>query len=1064
MADPSHIQPTPTAADHSKAQRAAAADGENAPAETVAESAASPREAPRDAGLAFLGLARQPGALGSLGRFEVLQVLGKGGFGIVLKAFDEKLQRHVAIKVMHPHVAQNETARKRFVREARAAAAVRDPHVVKVFEVEECPVPHLVMEYVEGQSLEVWLQTNGPPRADIIANIGAQIARGLAAAHRQGEVHRDIKPANILLAGPADAGPAEDGGLVAKITDFGLAKAMDDSSLTQSGIIAGTPMYMSPEQARGEPLDPRSDLFSLGGVLYFLCTGHTPFPPGKSMIVLRRVCDEEPRPIQEWNAAIPYWLANVVGKLLAKEPAQRYQTAAAVSAALQAGDSAPETVAFVAPRPAARRRRQLLAGGALALVVALAATAYLVTRDAEEPDAGRDPIRTGHNPAPLPALPLPEELAARPSAADALRRDDIPPNLLASAGKGDPRKAPPELVAVLGRNAFQHTQPFCLVAVSPKGNLVATAWAVFHDDGLKDYGKDVTLWDFATGARLASLAGHNAAIEMLRFSPDGNYLASASTDGTARIWDVGTKACRHTLTGHADPIHGLAFSPNGRRLATVSDKMVRLWDTDTGKPTLTFDKHTKPARHAAFTPDGKKVVSCGYDGTIRVWAADSGEELKVLRGMPNPNIYRLALNKDGSRVAAFSLQNPIAAVWNLASGEKELTLNTKSTWMRDLAWCPDDSWIAVSGSNGGQSSLPMPVRRFDPKTGAELTPLTGHSGAIFGISFSPNGKLLVGGGYDRRLHLWDVQTGKDTTPPFEGHIGPTNCVAFSPGEGDYLATGGEDGSICLWETATGKLRHTLAAQLDVRQVAFSPDGATLAAISRKGILSLWQVASGKLRLAIDAHSGDGHTLDFSPDGKLLATAGFDQNVKFWDPATGKLLRRLEVDRAIWRIKFSPDGSRFALADRLGRASLWDLATGTDLDSLNGRDVGDAGLLEIRDVAFHPQGQLLAVAREGPEGGPVILWDLQSLKEKQRYFGHKGTVLSCVWRADGELLVTAGYSDGTVGLWNPTASTKGKAIAIAPGLHGLALSPEGRYVATANLDGTVYILRLAKIRE
>ncbi len=286
------------------------------------ETRAEPRAGAGDRGLPFLQPCDKPGALGRLGHYEVRRVLGKGGFGIVLEALDEKLQRRVAIKVLGPQLFGSATARQRFLREARAAAAVRDPHVVQVFEVEESPLPFLVMEYVPGESLQDRIDRTGPLDTREVVRIGAEIARGLAAAHKQGEVHRDVKPANILLV---------EGSGQAKITDFGLAKVADDASLTQSGIIAGTPLYMSPEQARGETLDARSDLFSLGSLLYALCTGQPAFRASKTLVVLKRVCEDTPRPIRAINPDVPAWLAAIVAKLLAKDPARRFQTAAEVA-------------------------------------------------------------------------------------------------------------------------------------------------------------------------------------------------------------------------------------------------------------------------------------------------------------------------------------------------------------------------------------------------------------------------------------------------------------------------------------------------------------------------------------------------------------------------------------------------------------------------------------------------------------------------------------------------------------------------------------------------------------
>jgi eukaryotic-like serine/threonine-protein kinase len=265
----------------------------------------------------------RPGAVGRLAHYDVLQLLGRGGMGVVLKAFDEKLQREVAIKLLAPALCGSDTARKRFVREARAAAAVRDGSVVAIYDVEETgPYAFLVMEFIAGISLDERIKDKGPLELKEILKIGMQSAEGLAAAHKQGLVHRDIKPGNILLESDAQR---------VKITDFGLARATDDISLTQSGVIAGTPTYMAPEQARGETVDHRADLFSLGTVLYAMCTGNSPFRASGSYAVLRRVCEEEPRPISEINPNIPDWLCAIISKLHAKDPAERFQSAKSVA-------------------------------------------------------------------------------------------------------------------------------------------------------------------------------------------------------------------------------------------------------------------------------------------------------------------------------------------------------------------------------------------------------------------------------------------------------------------------------------------------------------------------------------------------------------------------------------------------------------------------------------------------------------------------------------------------------------------------------------------------------------
>jgi eukaryotic-like serine/threonine-protein kinase len=296
-----------------------------------------------DDSLGFLNPPSQADSLGRIGHYEALEVLGRGGFGIVLRAFDDSLQRVVALKVLAPQLAVGSPARKRFVREARASAKVRHENVVQVYAVEEQPLPYLVMEFIPGETLQQRLDRIGPLETAEVARIGRQIAEGLAAAHAQGLIHRDVKPGNILIEASAN--------LCVKITDFGLARAADDASLTQSGFLAGTPMYMAPEQAHGDALDHRADLFSLGSVLYTMCSGRPPFRANNTLAVLKRVAEDTPRPIPEIIPEVPLWLCDIITRLHAKKPQDRISTAKEVADLLARGPETVQRTEILPPAP-----------------------------------------------------------------------------------------------------------------------------------------------------------------------------------------------------------------------------------------------------------------------------------------------------------------------------------------------------------------------------------------------------------------------------------------------------------------------------------------------------------------------------------------------------------------------------------------------------------------------------------------------------------------------------------------------------------------------------------------
>lgn len=260
-----------------------------------------------------------PELLGRLDHYDVESIIGRGGAGVVFKGMDTELRRPVAIKILLPHLSGHGASRKRFLREARAAAAIKHPHVVEIYQVKaEASNPYLVMELVPGNSIQEEVDLSGPLAEIEIVQYSLQVAEGLAAAHSHGLIHRDIKPANILL---------EPGGRRALITDFGLARTIDEASLTCTGLIAGTPHYMSPEQCHGRQTDSSSDLFSLGCLMYFMCCGRPPFRGEGPMAVMNRICTDSPRDIREINPEVSASLARIIHRLIEKSPADRFESA-----------------------------------------------------------------------------------------------------------------------------------------------------------------------------------------------------------------------------------------------------------------------------------------------------------------------------------------------------------------------------------------------------------------------------------------------------------------------------------------------------------------------------------------------------------------------------------------------------------------------------------------------------------------------------------------------------------------------------------------------------------------
>jgi eukaryotic-like serine/threonine-protein kinase len=332
--------------------------------------------------LSFLAPADDPAMIGRVGRYEISGFLGRGSAGIVLKGFDRALNRNVAIKVLDPAIAGSGSARQRFAREARAMAVISHERVVPVYGVDDhAGLPYFVMEYVAGGSLEGRLKREGSLDVVSIVRIALQVAEALAEAHRHGLVHRDIKPANILI----DCGTDK-----VRVADFGLARVANDASCTHSGLIAGTPQYMAPEQIRGETCTAQSDLFSLGGVMYTMCTGHPPFRAESVYAVMQRIVNDPPRPIREQNPLIPAWLEEFILRLLEKDKAERFASAALCAGILDEELASLNNPACARERPrrwsgcqpqrywGKYRRRVILAGAVVAgTAVALMSAVFL---------------------------------------------------------------------------------------------------------------------------------------------------------------------------------------------------------------------------------------------------------------------------------------------------------------------------------------------------------------------------------------------------------------------------------------------------------------------------------------------------------------------------------------------------------------------------------------------------------------------------------------------------------------------------------------------------------------
>jgi WD40 repeat protein len=1045
---------------------------------------------------AILAPAQAADELGRLGSYRVLRVLGQGGMGAVLLAEDTKLGRRVALKVMLPRLTASASGKLRFLREARAAAQVRHDNLVVIHHVDEDRgIPFLAMEYLEGETLDSRLKRDGNlPLAEVL-RIGIELAHGLAAAHQCGLIHRDVKPGNVWL---------EVGWGRVKLLDFGLVRAREDEGrLTGDGGWLGTPAYMAPEQVLDPShVEPAADLFSLGCVLYEMSTGSAPFAAGDAISVKISGQRRPPLPPGKHNAALPAAFADLVLRLLHPEPEQRGAGAAVVAAELER----------IAKSAAAPRRRWLLAAGLLlplfvgliAAVLVIRTPAGDVTVETDDPNIeltarGNDLVRirdlkTGKTltldagkytlamtddpdgvtvelpgagpivlrragakvvtitrkaapaaaapPVAMPKVPRPDERVP----ADALDRAAIPRAALAWPGGGDPDRAPPELVAILGDGRLRALGPSFAPDLSPDGRWLAVT-----------SGTDVTLFDAQTGQYVRTLRGHTDMVYVARFSPNSKILASAGPDHIVRLWDVATGRLLRAFEAHKAPIPSLAFNKDGTRLATSSyDRTVAIWDLEHGTRLREFTGHTSIASSVAFSPDGTLIASGSWSWEVRVWDAVSGAAVQVLR-MPGareghgdyPDMVGVAFSPDGTRLAAGN--DHFAVLWDTTNWQR---LWSRETPAQRIHYTPDGRHVWTSGGKAAGAAT-RTFKRWDTANGelVETLPLPGRG--FFGeTALSQDGKTLaVCGEWNSVAQLVDTHTGRPRFPS-SGHTAPVESVAFSA-DGHRLASCGRDARICIWDLATGNEERVLTGHTAaVRRVAFLPDGRTLASCSEDRTVRLWDSTSGKLLWKFDKHTDVVVRLAVSPDGRTLASGGYDGTIRLYDWPDRAVMRTIDgLDSRVEGLCFSDDGKWLAAVLQNGQCRVWETLMGRPIRTFMARQTGGA-------AAFLPDGDRLLTTLV-----PGRLWEFaiagNEVVRQLRLASVCPTSLAL--RADRRLIATSG-AGGVFELcdWQARTPTR-QTYRLFPydsWIPDAAFGPEGRYLATANPDGTVYLFRFA----
>jgi WD40 repeat protein/serine/threonine protein kinase/tetratricopeptide (TPR) repeat protein len=1034
------------------------------------EQAGSFLAAPTNAGAATLDVPQPlegPGTV--IGPYKLLQTIGEGGMGTVYMAEQIRpVRRLVALKVIKAGM-DTRSVLARFGAERQALALMDHPNIAKVLDAgaTETGRPYFVMELVKGVPITRYCDDRRLSLRERL-ELFVPVCQAVQHAHQKGIIHRDLKPSNILIA-QYDGRPAP------KVIDFGVAKATgqrltEQTLYTEFGAVVGTLEYMSPEQAELNQLDidTRSDVYSLGAILYELLTGSTPLGRERlkaaAFVEMLRIIREEdsPRPSERLStteelpsiaacrqveprrlsALLRGELDWIVMKALEKDRKRRYETANSLAADLlrylddEPVQACPPST-WYRFRKFARRNRAVLATASVvaAALVAVAVISVMYAAGQAQANleisglAGRlQTSLAGSN----------RLLAIRnfDRGQAAFEKEQIGPGLLwmieswrSAIAAGDP--------------AWQH---------AAKANL--SAWQLHHP-------------------RLKAVLSHPSPVDSAAFSPDGKLVVTCSDDRTAQLWDAATARPFGQPLRHEREVMRVAFSPDGKTILTGSqDKTARLWETASGRPIGPTLLHPDQVFAVAFSPDAKILLTGCNDGIIRLWDAATGRAIGSTLSNQDP-VDTLAFGPDGKTVLS-GVGDGGARLWDAATLRPIGPPLGRGLQLRSVALSPDGKTVLT----GSQDST---VQLWDANSGQ---PIGGnekqHSERVRAVAFSPDGKLFVTGSTDKTARLWDAATRQPIGPPLQ-HQGPVVAVAFSP-DGKTFLTASSDCTVRLWDADPGQLvglilggeSHGKAAFtpdgksfLNVsgdrlprlrdaatglpigppprlppfsRAVALSPDGKMLLTGSGRSDAHRWDAATGRPIGQPLPHPGGAVSIAFSPDSKTIITGGGDHTARLWDATTGEpLAKPVPQPGSVEAVAFSPDGKAFLTAYDIGSVQLWDLATVAPL----GEPFPHPGCVSAAE--FSPDGKILAT---GCEDSMARLWDVESRTLRVPPLRHQGWVFDVAFSPDGKTLLTSS-KDHAAQLWDvATGMSLGPQFRLASWtwsttLGGVAFNPDGK---------------------
>ncbi|NUM36071.1 MAG: protein kinase [Candidatus Brocadiae bacterium] len=970
--------------------------------------------------------------------YKIEKEIGRGGMGIVYKALDTKLQRHVAIKVI---LGGLETGKKvqRFLREAKAMAQLKHPHIVEIYEMGQSPLHYFVMEYVEGENLAVWFQNKKLSMRKIVTVLH-KVTQAVNYAHKSGIIHRDIKPANILI----------DKVECPKIMDFGLAKMNEDIGLSCTGDVIGTPGYMSPEQAENKDVDKRSDIYSLGATLYEGLCGKPVFQGENAYNVMHQIATQDPVRPMLLNCDIPKELEAICLKCLEKKPERRYPNAHALGKDLQ--NFLENRPVMAKPASSFTYLKKFLIRNWLIALIVFSAACILITsafffifflmqekekatfaeREAKIAQA-QGLVAKGN--AMLLGQRWEDAIDEYQKARKSFQKLNLPQNIVDWSILQAYRKNPLPLLQI----HVQQETALRDVAYTPDGRFILTAgnktmqmWdsktgaLVRSYDGAAPFclvsdgksffcntmHKEIARYDLETGQKIYRIATSNHKVESIAFSKESNLLMYGSETGKVVLWNIATQKVQTANAGQFE-IRSVAFDQNGVMAAAIDRYKAFVWD---------LKQKTSKEYHIPFLTEINYGLSISF--------------------LPGAEHLLLSTGSHGR-------------VWDIKTSREIKRFSGHNQAVTKSILSPNERWILTSSAD-------QTIRLWDMQTQKELRVIKGNRGTVTSIAFSPDSTKAASVSDDNFLCIWDLNPHQERFF-LSSMLYQTQSLQVSPNELQLLIAD-NTGKISLYDIESGNLIMEFAGHTSaVFHVSFSPDGSRFASAGCDGTVRLWNINQGKHIQCMNCYDKDpkmAMRVLFSPDGKKILSGGQDGKVRLWDASTGKQILCMEGDvesEWIGGLAFIKDGKEAFSASKSGKIYRWDLKSGHKIkeEKNNFHLFCMTRSSNQRWLAYTSRKNIIEILDLEPENFATVY-------NTQKIY-HPGNVQNIFFYDSDQYILTVG-SDKNLKFWDRETRTEVLNLYEDASISGLALAPKKDILFLAYQDNSIGCLALGHTKE